>query len=151
MDFRLILRRRIHFKVRLYIFFIFNEIFTSGIYLSQSSMKAEAVKKKKIVVLGSGWGAVNFLKHLKAGNFEVAVVSPSNYFLFTPFLPSVTVGTVEGRSTVEPIRKIVQKYHKDDADFFEAECTSVDVDNKKVFCKDTSGKFATLSFSFAMS
>jgi len=116
-----------------------------GIYLGQSSMKAEGAKKKKIVVLGSGWGAVNFLKHLKAGNFEVAVVSPSNYFLFTPFLPSVTVGTVEGRSTVEPIRKIVRKYHKDDADFFEAECTSVDISNKKVFCKDTSGVVGKLS------
>ena len=114
-------------------------------------MKAEGAKKKKIVVLGSGWGAVNFLKHLKAGNFEVAVVSPSNYFLFTPFLPSVTVGTVEGRSTVEPIRKIVRKYHKDDADFFEAECTSVDISNKKVFCKDTSGQFTIYNFNFVMS
>ena len=97
------------------------------------------MKKRKLVVLGSGWGAVNFLKHLKAGDFDVTVVSPSNYFLFTPFLPSVTVGTVEGRSTVEPIRKIIQRFHKSDVEFFEAECTGVDAIGKRVFCKDTSG------------
>ena len=30
-----------------------------------------------------------------------------NYFLFTPMLPSATVGTLELRSLVEPVRKIV--------------------------------------------
>ena len=111
--------------------------------------RAENVKKKKIVVLGSGWGAVNFLKHLKAGNFDVAVVSPSNYFLFTPFLPSVTVGTVEGRSTVEPIRKIIQRYHKNDVEFYEAECISVNADKKEVLCKDTSGMILHRNYIFA--
>lgn len=105
-----------------------------------SQSKAAAEKKKKIVVLGSGWGAVNFLKHLKRDVFDVSIVSPSNYFLFTPFLPSVTVGTIEGRSTVEPVRKIIRKYHKNDAQFYEAECMKVDVEENKVFCKDTSGK-----------
>lgn len=106
---------------------------------SFSNNVAQDDPKKRIVVLGSGWGAVNFLKQLKPGMFEVSVVSPSNYFLFTPFLPSVTVGTVEGRSTVEPIRKILGKRHKDQAKYYEAECMSVDVGQKKVFCADTSG------------
>jgi hypothetical protein len=35
-------------------------------------------------------------------------VSPVNYFLFTPMLPSATVGTLELRSLVEPIRRIVR-------------------------------------------
>jgi len=38
-------------------------------------------------------------------------VSPSNQFLFTPMLPSATVGTLELRSLVEPIRKIVSRVH----------------------------------------
>ena len=101
--------------------------------------KAVIERRRKIVVLGSGWGAVNFLKHLKCDVFDVSVVSPSNYFLFTPFLPSVTVGTIEGRSTVEPVRKIIRKYHKNDVQFYEAECINVDVDKNKVHCKDTSG------------
>lgn len=35
--------------------------------------------------------------------------APENYHLFTPLLPSATVGTVETRSLVEPLRKIIAK------------------------------------------
>jgi len=60
-------------------------------------------------VLGTGWAATSFLKNLKNSSYEVEVVSPRNYFAFTPLLPSVTNGTVEARSIVEPIRNIVNK------------------------------------------
>ena len=66
-------------------------------------------KKKKVVVLGTGWAGTSFLKNLKDPSYEVQVISPRNYFAFTPLLPSVTVGTVEPRSIVEPIRKLVRK------------------------------------------
>ena len=66
-------------------------------------------KKKKVVVLGTGWAGTSFLKNLKHPSYEVQVVSPRNYFAFTPLLPSVTVGTVEARSVVEPVRNIVKK------------------------------------------
>lgn len=99
----------------------------------------EEPKKKKLVILGSGWGAVSLLKSLTPGEYDVSVVSPDNYFLFTPLLPGVTVGTVEGRSIIEPIRKIIAKRHKIDARFFEAECTSIDLEKNNVVCKDCSG------------
>ena len=63
--------------------------------------------KPKLVILGSGWGSVALLKSLNAEDYHVTVVSPVNYFLFTPMLPSATVGTLELRSLMEPIRKIV--------------------------------------------
>lgn len=66
-------------------------------------------KKKRVVVLGTGWAGTSFLKNLKNSSYDVQVVSPRNYFAFTPLLPSVTVGTVEARSVVEPIRNIVKK------------------------------------------
>ncbi|KAL8807324.1 MAG: hypothetical protein Q9182_000829 [Xanthomendoza sp. 2 TL-2023] len=65
--------------------------------------------KPKLVVLGSGWGSVALLKQLNPEDYHVTVVSPVNYFLFTPMLPSATVGTLELRSLVEPIRRIVQR------------------------------------------
>lgn len=67
------------------------------------------IPKKKVVVLGTGWAGTSFLKSLKDPSYEVQVVSPRNYFAFTPLLPSVTNGTVEARSIVEPIRNIVRK------------------------------------------
>ena len=97
--------------------------------------------KKKLVILGSGWGAVSLLKSISPGEFDISVVSPDNYFLFTPLLPGVTVGTVEGRSIIEPIRKILSKRHKKNAKFYEAHCTSIAVDQNKVTCTDLSGNF----------
>lgn len=93
-------------------------------------------KKKKVVVLGTGWAAMSFLKNLKDPSYEVEVVSPRNYFAFTPLLPSVTCGTVEGRSIVEPIRNIINK-KKYDGCYREAECYKIDQANKKIYCRAT--------------
>ena len=65
--------------------------------------------KPKLVVLGTGWGSVALLKQLRREDYHIVVVSPVNYFLFTPMLPSATVGTLELRSLVEPIRRIVSR------------------------------------------
>ncbi|XP_057461165.1 external alternative NAD(P)H-ubiquinone oxidoreductase B3, mitochondrial-like [Actinidia eriantha] len=93
-------------------------------------------KKKKVVVLGTGWAGTSFLKNLKDPSYEVQVVSPRNYFAFTPLLPSVTVGTVEARSVVEPVRNIVKKKGLD-VKFREAECLNIDAVNKKVYCRSS--------------
>jgi NADH:ubiquinone reductase (non-electrogenic) len=67
------------------------------------------IRKKKVVVIGTGWAGTSFLKKLNNPSYDVQVISPRNYFAFTPLLPSVTCGTVEARSIVEPIRSIVRK------------------------------------------
>ncbi|CBI28383.3 unnamed protein product, partial [Vitis vinifera] len=95
---------------------------------------SDSVPKKKVVVLGTGWAGTSFLKNLKSSTFEVQVVSPRNYFAFTPLLPSVTCGTVEARSIVEPIRNIVRKKGIN-IEFKEAECYKIDTDNNKVYCR----------------
>jgi len=75
--------------------------------------EVEAVTdRKKVVVLGTGWAATSFMKNLDSPKYEVQVVSPRNYFAFTPLLPSVTCGTVEARSIVEPVRNIFRKVIK---------------------------------------
>lgn len=66
-------------------------------------------KKKRVVVLGTGWAGTSFLRDLDISKYDVQVVSPRNYFAFTPLLPSVTCGTVEARSIVEPIRNMIKK------------------------------------------
>lgn len=65
--------------------------------------------KPKLVILGTGWGSIALLKTLNTDEYHVTVVSPSNHFLFTPMLPSATVGTLELRSLVEPVRRIIAK------------------------------------------
>ncbi|KAK1325841.1 hypothetical protein QJS10_CPA01g01133 [Acorus calamus] len=89
-----------------------------------------APKRKKLVVLGTGWAGTSFLKNLDGSLYDVQVVSPRNYFSFTPLFPSVTCGTVEARSIVEPIRKIIKK-KTGEIRFWEAECFKIDPVNKK--------------------
>ncbi|PHU04322.1 External alternative NAD(P)H-ubiquinone oxidoreductase B1, mitochondrial [Capsicum chinense] len=91
-------------------------------------------KKKKVVVLGTGWGGTSFLKDLDISSYDVQVVSPRNYFAFTPLLPSVTCGTVEARSIVEPVRNIIKK-RSGEIQFWEAECLKIDPENREVFCR----------------
>ncbi|KAI1266066.1 hypothetical protein F5Y18DRAFT_36248 [Xylariaceae sp. FL1019] len=74
------------------------------------SDEAKARKEKpRLVILGSGWGSVALLKQLNPDDYHVTLISPKNYFLFTPMLPSATVGTLEFRSLVEPIRRILSR------------------------------------------
>ncbi|MFN0156571.1 MAG: FAD-dependent oxidoreductase [Bacteroidota bacterium] len=82
----------------------------------------------RLVVLGTGFGAFNLVKHIK-DDYEITVISPRNHFLFTPLLPSTTVGTIEFRSIIEPIR-----HARKDLRFFHAAAMDLDTANRKVSC-----------------
>lgn len=87
--------------------------------------------KKRLLVLGSGWGSVSVLKNVDSREYDITVVSPRNYFLFTPLLPSCTTGCIEHRSIMEPIRSIIRG-KKAEAKFVEAEVTKIDPYNRTV-------------------
>ncbi len=93
--------------------------------------------KKNLVILGSGWAATSILKDLDTEHFNVTVISPRNYFLFTPLLPSCTVGTIELRSIMQPMRYITR--HKSrEVNFVEGDCTDISPDKKVVTVQDNS-------------
>ncbi|KAL3893384.1 MAG: hypothetical protein SGARI_008205, partial [Bacillariaceae sp.] len=64
-----------------------------------------SVKREKVVVLGTGWGAAAFLKGIDTSLYDVTVISPRNHFVFTPMLAGASVGTVDYRSITEPVRE----------------------------------------------
>ncbi len=68
-------------------------------------------EKERLVIVGGGWGAVGVIQHLDPKKYNVTLVSPSNFYLFSPLLPSAIVGTVEPRTLVEPIRRILRRVH----------------------------------------
>eukprot|EP00891_Asterochloris_glomerata_P001208 jgi/Astpho2/1208/Aster-08175 len=98
---------------------------------------AEGCPKTRVVVLGSGWGGMSFLRQLdptltKAdGQYDVTLVSPRNYFLYTPLLPSSATGAVEPRSIVDPVRRHIS----DRGNYFEAAAVDVDHDKRLIRCK----------------
>ena len=89
--------------------------------------KEKQKSKPKLVILGTGWGSVAMMKELNPLDYHVTVVGLDDYFLFTPMLPSATVGTLEFRSLVEPIRKIVARIR---GHFLKAEAIDVEFSEK---------------------
>ena len=53
------------------------------------------------------YAEVALIKNIDPTAYDVFVVSPRNYFLNTPLLPGVTVGTVEARSLIQPVRNLL--------------------------------------------
>lgn len=90
--------------------------------------------KKKIVILGSGFGAFSTLKELNTSYYDILVVSPRNHFLFTCLLPSTTVGTIEFRSIIEPIRNLKNIV------YIQSYCIKIDEQNNSISCIDSDTK-----------
>jgi len=95
----------------------------------ESEIAKERKHKPRLVILGGGWGSVALLKQLNPDDYHVTVISPKNYFLFTPMLPSATVGTLEFRSLVEPIRRILSRVN---GHFLRATAEDVEFSHKLV-------------------
>ncbi|CAM9266290.1 unnamed protein product [Scytosiphon promiscuus] len=89
-----------------------------------------AGSRAKILVLGTGWGGFRFSREVDKKKYDVTVVSPRNHFLFTPLLPSTTVGTLEFRCIQEPVRTI--KGLK----YLQAHSTGIDFKSKTIRCRE---------------
>ncbi|CEP61302.1 uncharacterized protein LALA0_S02e11364g [Lachancea lanzarotensis] len=103
----------------------------------QSATFENGSPRKTLVILGSGWGSISLLKNLDTTLYNVVVVSPRNYFLFTPLLPSTPVGTIELKSIVEPVRSIARRA-PGEVTYYEAEALDVDPTQKTVRIKSLS-------------
>ena len=96
--------------------------------------------KKKIVILGSGFAAVECAKKLENefGNdpeIELIMIGEDNFLLFTPMLPQVASGMIETRHIVFPIRTICKK-----TKFYEGRIKNVDPYGKLVTLWGTGDK-----------
>jgi NADH:ubiquinone reductase (non-electrogenic) len=88
-------------------------------------------KKQRLVVLGTGFASFSLIKTLDTDLYDVVIVSPRNHFLFTPLLPSTTVGTIEFRSIIEPIRTA-----KEHITYYHAFCADINTEKRLVHCKN---------------
>jgi len=96
--------------------------------------------KKKIVILGSGFAAVECAKKLEKefGNdpeIELVMIGEDNFLLFTPMLPQVASGMIETRHIVFPIRTICKK-----TKFYEGRIKNIDPYGKLVTIWGTGDK-----------
>jgi NADH dehydrogenase len=65
--------------------------------------------KKKIVVVGCGFGGLQFVNHLPKGVFDIMVIDKINHHQFPPLFYQVAASQIEPATISFPIRKLFQQ------------------------------------------
>jgi NADH dehydrogenase len=110
--------------------------------------KTDTISRKKILILGGGFGGMHVLKELQKNldtkNTSITIVSEKNYFLFTPMLPEVASGMLNPRDLTMPLREFC-----DNAKFFQADVFSIDLEQKLVtITRKFDGKNHALEYDY---
>jgi len=90
--------------------------------------------RKKIVVLGAGFGGLAFTQALKHKNAEITLIDRQNHHLFQPLLYQVATAGLSMPEVAEPVRSIFQK--RRDVNVIMAQVLSIDVHNQQVHLED---------------
>src|SRR5207253_2245292 len=88
--------------------------------------------KKRIVILGGGFGGVYAAIHLekllaRVDAVEICLVSRDNFFLFTPMLHEIAASDLEVTNIVNPLRKLLHK-----VEVLVGDVNEIDLPNKRV-------------------
>src|SRR5437016_12496108 len=88
--------------------------------------------KKRIVILGGGFGGVYAALHLerlvaREPEVEICLVSRDNFFLFTPMLHEIAASDLEITNIVNPLRKLLRRVK-----VLVGEVKEIDLSNKRV-------------------
>lgn len=66
--------------------------------------------KKRIVIIGGGFGGIQFAKRIKKAGFQVVILDRYNYHAFQPLLYQVATAGLEPDSIAGPLRKLIEGY-----------------------------------------
>ena len=104
-----------------------------------------ATAKKRVLILGGGFGGVYTARHLERlcqhrSDVEIVLVSRDNFLLMTPLLFEVFSGTLEVRHCSFPVRAFLRNTR-----FVEATVQSIDLD-RRVVHMDAAGESAELAY-----
>jgi len=65
--------------------------------------------RKKVVIIGGGFGGIQLAKSLKKSNFDVLLIDKNNFHTFQPLLYQVATSGLEPGSIAYPIRRVFRK------------------------------------------
>jgi NADH:ubiquinone reductase (H+-translocating) len=95
------------------------------------------MEKKKIIVIGGGFGGIQFIRALKKNMFDILLIDKLNHHQFQPLFYQVATSQIEPSSISFPLRKIFQ--NRKDVRIRLAEVLSVD--SKDSFVETSVGTF----------
>ena len=96
--------------------------------------------KKKIVVIGGGFGGLAVVQGLKRANAEITLIDKRNHHLFQPLLYQVATAGLSASDIAWPIRSILAK--QDNVRVVLGDVTSVDTKSKKVITNDNEYEYS---------
>ncbi len=67
--------------------------------------------KKRVVIVGGGFGGLRLCNKLRNSGFQVVLVDRNNYHQFPPLIYQIASAGIEPSSISFPFRKIFQKWH----------------------------------------
>jgi len=85
---------------------------------------------KRIVVVGAGFGGLNFVKDLREPNAEILLIDKQNHHLFQPLLYQMATAGLSAPDIAQPIRTILSG--RDDVKILMAEVEAIDLDGKRI-------------------
>ncbi|EKX72648.1 conserved hypothetical protein [Theileria equi strain WA] len=88
------------------------------------------------------------MKNIDSRLYDITVVSPRNYFTFTPLLPKISSGMVSGGTCAEPMPAYINNRFKGNAKFIHATCTDVDPESHVIYCAPVGGQGPSFSVPY---
>ncbi|HZA07238.1 MAG TPA: NAD(P)/FAD-dependent oxidoreductase, partial [Nitrososphaeraceae archaeon] len=107
--------------------------------------KHQPTNRKRIVILGGGFGGVTVLKKLQNHfqtdvSIDITMVSKDNYLLFTPMLHEIASGMIETRHIVTPIREFCNRSR-----FYCATVKNIDLEKKRVSIRSSTSSTSAMA------
>lgn len=95
-------------------------------------MASDSKLRKRILILGSGFGGLYTTLHLEKrlrrySDVELTLVNRENFFLFTPMLHEVAAGDLDLTHIVNPVRKLLRR-----TQFFNGDIKTIDLKDRRV-------------------
>ncbi len=86
--------------------------------------------KKKVIIIGGGFGGLRLARNLKNSRFDVVLIDKQNHHQFQPLFYQVASSRLEPSTISFPFRKIFQKFSN--LDYHLAEVISINNEKKEI-------------------
>jgi NADH dehydrogenase len=115
------------------------------VHANDYDKKHQTTNRKRIVILGGGFGGVTVLKKLQNHfqtdvSIDITMVSKDNYLLFTPMLHEIASGMIETRHIVTPIREFCNRSR-----FYCATVKNIDLEKKRVSIRSSTSSTSAMA------
>lgn len=94
------------------------------------SVNIPETAKKRIVIIGAGFGGLKLARNMVGSGYQIVLIDKNNYHQFQPLFYQVASSGIEPSSILFPLRKIFQK--RKDVYIRVAEVYSIDIEKKEL-------------------